>query len=51
VAIAGKYKNSMSRSILRCFGVVKEYSRKMNYSSKNSIELVAPEFRCLATFF
>jgi hypothetical protein len=40
----------MSRSILRYFGVAKRYSKKMNYSSKNSTELAAPEFSCLATF-
>jgi hypothetical protein len=41
----------MSRSILRDFRVEKRYSGKMNYSFKNSTELAAPEFRCLATFF
>jgi hypothetical protein len=27
------------------------YSEEMNYNSKNSMELAAPEFRCLTTFF
>jgi hypothetical protein len=36
---------------LKDFGVAKEYSEKMNYSSKSFMELAAPEFRCLTSFY